>query len=140
MVCALSGTAAAVDMALSLRPGCIMGYRPTPGLLALTWCCCLPPLSPGWSWPAAAALQTEELQLPRNNNPRCGHIAGNVWGRALNSGVFVLRNRPPVKKALHRWHQILTDPSQAIHTVGAGVCCGSGSGGGRCCRGWRLSE
>lgn len=50
----------------------------------------------------------------RNANPRCGHVPGSTWGKALNTGVFALRNRPATLATLRRWLFFMTDPEHAI--------------------------
>lgn len=52
----------------------------------------------------------EAAWAPAHNEPRCGHIPGNVWGRAYNTGIFAVRNRPAGKRTLQAWRDLLLDP------------------------------
>ena len=59
----------------------------------------------------------EAAWQPGHNQPRCGHIAGNVWGRAYNTGVFAVRNRPGALGTLAKWRDLLLDPARSSVTV-----------------------
>ena len=59
----------------------------------------------------------EAAWQPAHNQPRCGHIAGNVWGRAWNTGVFAVRNRPSTLATLAKWRDLLLDPARSSVTV-----------------------
>jgi hypothetical protein len=50
---------------------------------------------------------------PAHFQPRCGHIPGNSWGRAFNTGVFAVRNSPAGRLLLARWRDKLLDPDRA---------------------------
>lgn len=49
--------------------------------------------------------------------PRCGHIPGNSWGRAFNTGIFAVRNRQAGKLLLTKWRDLLLDPQQSSVVV-----------------------
>lgn len=49
--------------------------------------------------------------------PRCGHIPGNGWGRAFNTGIFAVRNRKAGKLLLTRWRDLLLDPQKSTTVV-----------------------
>ena len=68
-----------------------------------------------------AARQLEEEWKAGHLQPRCGHIPGNTWGRAFNTGVFGVRNRPATLAALHAWLDFLTDPGRQEYKVGTAV-------------------
>ncbi|KAI7836257.1 hypothetical protein COHA_009847 [Chlorella ohadii] len=54
----------------------------------------------------------EEAWRPGHNQPRCGHVPGNGWGRAFNTGIFAARNRPAAKRLLEQWRDLLLDPKR----------------------------
>lgn len=58
----------------------------------------------------------EQQWAPGHQQPRCGHIPGNIWGRAYNTGVFVMRNRPASHALLAAWRDALIDPSRTTTT------------------------
>ena len=49
---------------------------------------------------------------PWHNQPRCGHVAKNTWGRAFNTGIFAVRNNPETLKLLALWRDFLQDPER----------------------------
>lgn len=54
---------------------------------------------------------------PQHNQPRCGHIAGNSWGRAFNTGIFFVRNREAGRNLLRRWRDAMLDSERTTITV-----------------------
>ncbi|PRW57844.1 glycosyltransferase family 77 [Chlorella sorokiniana] len=62
------------------------------------------------------SVTVEEQWAPGHQQPRCGHIPGNIWGRAYNTGIFVARNCPTSHALLAAWRDALLDPSRTITT------------------------
>ena len=60
---------------------------------------------------------------PRHNQPRCGHVAGNSWGRAFNTGIFAVRNRAAGRQLLALWRDFLLDPERSTVVVSGCWCC-----------------
>ncbi|KAL4446836.1 hypothetical protein ABPG77_008080 [Micractinium sp. CCAP 211/92] len=72
---------------------------------------------PSADWFVSTDCLSHEVELawqPEHNQPRCGHIPGNVWGRAYNTGVFAVRNRPAARRLLELWRDKLLAPEQTI--------------------------
>ncbi|KAL4447981.1 hypothetical protein ABPG75_005200 [Micractinium tetrahymenae] len=61
--------------------------------------------------------QVEVEWQPRHNQPRCGHVAGNAWGRSFNTGIFAVRNREAGKAVLRKWRDALLDNEHTHFTV-----------------------
>jgi len=57
-------------------------------------------------------LQLEKGWVREHQQPRCGHIPGNIWGRAYNTGIFAVRNRPAGRRLLEKWRDYLLDPAK----------------------------
>ncbi|KAI3434762.1 hypothetical protein D9Q98_002822 [Chlorella vulgaris] len=56
--------------------------------------------------------------------PRCGHIPGNGWGRAFNTGIFAVRNREAGKLLLTRWRDLLLDPQKSTTVTNSNATLG----------------
>lgn len=65
-------------------------------------------------FPALPPCLPTDIHLP-------ARPAGNHWGRALNTGVFVVRNTPPSLKLLGEWRDMLLDPARATAIVSCSV-------------------
>lgn len=74
------------------------------------------------------SAKVEEAWKPVHLQPRCGHIPGNHWGRAFNSGLFAVRNTPMGKLLLHHWVAFLQDSTREEITVrrAGGFTCTNG--------------
>lgn len=62
------------------------------------------------------SMRVEDEWKEHNDEPRCGHIPGNGYGRAFNTGMFAARNTLAARAILRGWADMLTDPKHEHHT------------------------
>ncbi|EFN57248.1 expressed protein [Chlorella variabilis] len=60
--------------------------------------------------------EVEAAWRPQHNQPRCGHVPGNIWGRAYNTGVFAVRNREAGRRLLRLWRDLVLGPEALVQT------------------------
>ena len=65
----------------------------------------------------APCTQVEANWVPQHNQPRCGHIKDNGWGRSFNTGIFAVRNREAGKSVLRGWRDAMLDSEHTSITV-----------------------
>jgi Nucleotide-diphospho-sugar transferase len=51
---------------------------------------------------------------------RCGHLPGNAHNNALNTGMILLRDRPPTRAFLRAWLDYLLDANKMYVNIGGG--------------------
>ena len=56
----------------------------------------------------------------RHGFARCGHLPGNNFNNAFNTGMILFRNRTPTHKFLHSWLDYLLDANRMYVDVGGG--------------------
>ena len=56
----------------------------------------------------------------RHGFARCGHLPGNHFNNAFNTGMILLRDRPPTHAFLRAWLAYLTDANKMYVDLGGG--------------------
>jgi hypothetical protein len=64
------------------------------------------------------SAEVEAAWAPQHNQPRCGHIPGNTWGRAYNSGIFAVRNNEAGRRMLRLWRDRMLGPQDMVQVGG----------------------
>jgi len=68
------------------------------------------------------SYEVEAAWQPGHNQPRCGHVPGNGWGRAFNTGVFAMRNRPASTQLLEDWRDALENGPTSFQVGRHSLC------------------
>ncbi|KAL4434049.1 hypothetical protein ABPG75_000490 [Micractinium tetrahymenae] len=85
---------------------------------------------PSADWFISTDCLSHEVEVawqPGHNQPRCGHIPGNIWGRAYNTGkraCFAVRNRPAARRLLELWRDMLLAPEHSVVVEGTNTTFG----------------
>ena len=130
--CPQTGVEVARGIQLRGPPPCSIGARPIPLHPSHPWLACsVRPADTVWlrhpqqyfdqrpaaDWFISTDCLSHEVEAawrPQHNQPRCGHVPGNIWGRAYNTGVFAVRNREAGRRLLRLWRDLVLGPEALV--------------------------